>query len=102
MGDEWLDVGYVKSENDEFTEIAVARQRALIAEHAKRIHPLKISQKDTIEWGYIDDSTSLYVTVSKDVCDDAPKTIERKIGFEGIADPKTGFYCHYFEGRIVE
>jgi hypothetical protein len=29
---EWLEVGRVKSEKDEFTEVAVARQRALIAE----------------------------------------------------------------------
>lgn len=29
---DWMEVGRVRSENDEFTEIAVARQRALIAE----------------------------------------------------------------------
>ena len=27
--------------------------------------------------------------------------LEKKIGFEGIADPQTGFYCHYKDGRIV-
>ena len=34
---EWLEVGRVKSEGDEFTEVAVAMQRGLIAEHAKRL-----------------------------------------------------------------
>mmetsp|Transcript_40365 Transcript_40365/g.49174 ORF Transcript_40365/g.49174 Transcript_40365/m.49174 type:complete len:234 (+) Transcript_40365:101-802(+) len=100
--EEWLNVGYVKSEGDEFRDVAVARQRALIAEHAKRVHPLKVSQKDALEWGYYDDEAESYIVVSKDVCNDAPDGIERKIGFEGIADPTSGFYCHYYEGRIVE
>ena len=29
---EWMEVGRVRSENDKFTEVAIARQRALIAE----------------------------------------------------------------------
>lgn len=102
-GEEWIDVGYVKSETEGMMEVAVARQRALIAEHAKRLYPLKISQKDVLEWGYMksnDDET--YTAVSKSVCDDAPHGIEKKIGFEGIPDPQTGFYCHYYEGRMVE
>jgi hypothetical protein len=36
--EEWMEVGRVKSEKDEFTEVAVARQRALIADHARRLY----------------------------------------------------------------
>jgi len=98
---EWINVGYVKSASNEFTDIAIARQRALIAEHAKRLFPLKISAKDNLQWGYLNSDEDEYIPVSKDVCDDAPDDIEKKIGFEGIADPQTGFYCNYKDGRIV-
>jgi len=40
---EWYEVGRVKSEGDEYTEIAVALQRGIIAEHAKRLYPLQVS-----------------------------------------------------------
>ena len=39
---EWLEVGKVKSENDELVEATAALQRALIAGHAKRLQPLKV------------------------------------------------------------
>ena len=42
--DGWTDVGYVRSLNDELIDVAVARQRALIAEHAKRLFPLQVSK----------------------------------------------------------
>jgi hypothetical protein len=38
-----MEVGRVKSEKDEFTEVAIARQRALIAEHAKRLYLVQVS-----------------------------------------------------------
>ena len=34
--------------------------------------------------------------------DDAPNGIEKQIGFEGISDKASGFYCYYHEGRVVE
>ena len=40
--------------------------------------------------------------MNKEVENDAPGGIEKKIGFEGIGDPASGYYCHYKEGRIVE
>jgi len=100
---EWLEVGRVKSEGDEYTEIAVATQRGLIAEHAKRLLPLQVKPKDVVEWGYraagSDDEWSL---VNKKVVDGAPKGVEKKVGFEGTPDPNSGFYCHYSGGRIVD
>ena len=102
---EWLEVGRVKSEGDEFTEVAVAMQRGLIAEHAKRLLPLQVKPKDMVEWGYratnSDDEPS-WSPVDKSVCDDAPKGMEKKIGFEGSPDPNSGFYCHYSSGRLVD
>ena len=41
--DQWMEVGRVKSEQDEFIEVAIARQRALIAEHAKRLYLVQVS-----------------------------------------------------------
>jgi hypothetical protein len=41
--EEWLEVGNIKSIGGEYNELAVAKQRALIAEHAKRLYPLKVS-----------------------------------------------------------
>ena len=40
--------------------------------------------------------------VDKSKGDEAPKGIEKKIGFEGKPDKNTGFYCYYHEGRIVD
>lgn len=38
-----MEVGRVKSENDEYAEVAIARQRALIAEHAKRLYLVQVN-----------------------------------------------------------
>eukprot|EP01082_Thalassiosira_pseudonana_P006708 g6115.t1 g6115 contig20:831730-832702(-) len=105
--EEWMQVGRVRSENDAFSEVAVARQRALIAEHAKRLYPVQLPANSVLEWGYLtpsndDDSEGKWTIVDKSVGDDAPSGVEKKIGFEGISDKATGFYCYYHEGRIVE
>ena len=98
---EWMEVGRVRSINDEYTEVAVARQRALIAEHSKRLYPVKLPANSALEWGYISDEGE-WTLVDKAKGDDAEKGIEKKMGFEGIADKATGFYCYYHEGRIVD
>mmetsp|Transcript_29912 Transcript_29912/g.63555 ORF Transcript_29912/g.63555 Transcript_29912/m.63555 type:complete len:219 (+) Transcript_29912:122-778(+) len=99
---DWMEVGRVRSENDEFTEVAVARQRALIAEHAKRLYPVQIPANAVLEWGYLPEENSEWAVVDKSKGDEAPAGIEKKMGFEGISDKATGFYCFYHEGRIVE
>ena len=96
---DWLEVGRVRSANNEYTEIAVARQRALIAEHSKRLYPVQIPANAVLEWGYIDEGDWTVMDKSKD---DAPNGIEKQIGFEGISDKASGFYCYYHEGRVVE
>jgi hypothetical protein len=37
-----MEVGRVKSEKDENTEVAIARQRALIADHARRLYMVQV------------------------------------------------------------
>lgn len=104
----WMEVGRVRSESDEHLEVAVARQRALIAEHGKRLYPMKIPPNAVLEWGYLngeeegDEEKKEWLTVDKSKGDDAPDGIEKKIGFEGISHPPTGYYCFYNQGRIVE
>ncbi|KAL3811413.1 hypothetical protein ACHAXA_005314 [Cyclostephanos tholiformis] len=107
-GGEWMEVGRVRSEDDMHTDAAVARQRALIAEHSKRLYPVQIPPNAILEWGYRSDSEeggdadAVWVAVDKSRGDDAPSGFEKKIGFEGISDKATGYYCFYNEGRIVE
>ena len=50
----WMEVGSIKAKEDtlEAQIAALTVQRALIAEHAKRLFPLQILNKDKIEWGY--------------------------------------------------
>jgi len=107
---DWMEVGRVRSENDEHTLVAIARQRALIADHAKRLYPVQIPTNSVLEWGYVmedndngdDASSATWVAVDKSSGADAPKGIEKKFGFEGISDKASGFYCYYSEGRVVE
>lgn len=105
---DWLEVGFIKSEDDSHTVIAVVAQRALIADHAKRLYPLLISSKDKIEWAYSSSSPTtedgevlVWNLLEKDFIKEALTTgMERKIGFEGKPDPASGFYCHYVDGRL--
>jgi hypothetical protein len=104
----WIEVGRVRSEGDGHLEVAVARQRELIAEHGKRLYPMKIPPNAILEWGFLngeeggDEEKKEWVSVDKSKGDDAPDGIEKKIGFEGISHPPTGYYCFYNQGRIVE
>ncbi|KAK1738669.1 hypothetical protein QTG54_010699 [Skeletonema marinoi] len=101
---DWLEVGKVRSDNDEHTLVAIANQRALIADHAKRLYPVKVPANSVLEWGYFleGEEEGSWVTVDKASGADAPKGIEKKFGFEGISDKASGFYCYYSEGRVVE
>ena len=99
--DEWMEVGKVRSENDEYTEVAVARQRALIAEHSKRLYPVQIPANAVLEWGMMNGEEE-WMEVEKSKGDDAPDGIEKKIGFEGVPDKATGFYCMFKDGKVVE
>eukprot|EP00560_Eucampia_antarctica_P001139 CAMPEP_0197831902 /NCGR_PEP_ID=MMETSP1437-20131217/12663_1 /TAXON_ID=49252 ORGANISM="Eucampia antarctica, Strain CCMP1452" /NCGR_SAMPLE_ID=MMETSP1437 /ASSEMBLY_ACC=CAM_ASM_001096 /LENGTH=153 /DNA_ID=CAMNT_0043435027 /DNA_START=217 /DNA_END=678 /DNA_ORIENTATION=+ len=100
---EWLTVGRVKSNNDEFTAEAVALQRALIAEHSKRLLPLKVAAKDLLEWAYCNEGSEEWVSVDPkdDSLNLSVKDVDKKIGFEGEADPASGFYCHYDNGKLT-
>jgi len=102
---QWLEVGKIKSEDDKYTEIAVVSQRGIIAEHSKRLYPLKVLPKDKVEWGFSSSSTPEqgdWSLANKDVLSDAPAGVEKLVGFEGKPDPSSGFYCHYENGRMID
>jgi hypothetical protein len=100
---EWLEVGRVRSNDDNYTEIAVAKQRVLIAEHARRLFPLQVSKDSKVEWAYcLEEPEVQWKVVDKLVLEGAPDGIEKEIGFEGRPDPATGFYCMYNEGRLID
>jgi hypothetical protein len=85
-GVEWMQAGWVRSKGDAYTEAAVIRQKALIADHARRIYPLQIFVKDKLEWGYMQGEEWLVADKG-----DMPDDIEKLVGFRGLPDP-TGFY----------
>jgi hypothetical protein len=62
----------------------------------------QIPPNAVLEWGYRLSEDGEWAVVDKTKGDDAPKGIEKKIGFEGKPDKNTGFYCYYHEGRIVD
>jgi hypothetical protein len=102
---QWMEVGHIKSKEDAYTALAVARQRALIVDHANRLYPLKISNKKPVLWAYWDEQESAWTTVDKTILDandgSVPDNLEKIIGFEGKPDPNSGYYCVYNEGRLV-
>ena len=92
----WLEVGSVKSKNNEYTEAAVIRHRLLIAEHSRRVFPLQISAKDSkdkLEYAYFKEEEE-WVMVAGKV--DMPEDIEKMSGFEGLPDT-SGFYTRSTE-----
>jgi len=127
---EWLNVGCVKSQESKHTVQAVFRQRAIIADHAKRLHPIQLAPKGKqqlkLNWGFYE-FTSPATATSAEKDDDnedgddneeqegqwtvvdkstaASSTeddgIEKLIGFMGRPDPVSGFYCQYDGGRIT-
>jgi len=103
--EEWLNVGSVKSQESNYTSQAVFRQRALIAEHAKRLHPGQfLNKQQDLQWGYKTDDGAeegQWVIVDKSCMMDSAETgaddasakgIEKRVGFKGLPDPIFGFY----------
>jgi hypothetical protein len=88
---EWMQVGFVRSKGNVYTGEAVTRQRLLIAAHARRLYPLKVGAKDTLEWAYVKDDQPVTVGTSLFSKLDMPADIEKMIGFVGLEDP-SGFY----------
>ena len=91
---EWFQVGTIRSKDNAFTEAAVVKQRLLIAEHSRRLFPLQIFAKDTLEWAYMKGDE--YVPVGKV---EMPDGIEKLIGFVGLPDA-TGFYTRNTESLV--
>jgi hypothetical protein len=79
---------------------AAARQRSLIAEHGKRLH-LSLMQlgKAPVQVGCRTDAAAEYEVVGK--AEDSVGA-GAEYGFEGIADPPSGYYCHYKDGKLSQ
>jgi hypothetical protein len=62
-----------------------------------------VSNKKTIEWAYFQDETEEWATVDKEILEEQtlPDGLDKVIGFEGRADPASGFYCVYDNGRLA-
>jgi len=84
---EWFNVGCVKSQGSKYTSQAVFRQRAIIAEHAKRLHPIQLAtngkQQLKFNWGYYDFSTPTTSEEKKDGNDDDDDNEDDKDEEEG-------------------
>lgn len=110
--EEWLEAGRVRAKDDSLEGLiaAVTVQRSLIAEHAKRLFPLRIQSKDKIEWGYSlietsdtsSASSSSYIPINvKQVMEEIQDDVDYKVmGFEGTPDVATGYYCNYGQGMM--
>ena len=101
--EDWLEVGRIKCKDNANTAVALAKQRVIIVEHARRLFPLQVSKDAKVEWAYRQtEPEEEWVVVDKSVLEDAPDGIEKDIGFEGRPDPASGFYCLYNRGRLVD
>ncbi|KAL3795421.1 hypothetical protein ACHAW5_006995 [Stephanodiscus triporus] len=67
-----------------------------------RIDPPAVGGEEDDDDGEGRKDGAVWVAVDKSRGDDVPDGIERRIGFEGIPDKATGYYCYYNGGRIVE
>ena len=101
--EDWLEVGRVKSKDNANIEVAVAKQRVIIAEHSRRLFPLQVSKDAKVEWAYRQtEPEEMWVVVDKSVLNESTEGVEKDIGFEGRPDPASGFYCLYNRGRLVD
>lgn len=71
-------------------------------QHGKRLYPLQVSNKKTLEWAYFAEELEEWTTVDKSILEaqPPPAEIEKMIGFEGRPDPSSGFYCVYDNGKL--
>jgi hypothetical protein len=94
----WLEVGSVKSQNDDYTEAAVIRHRLLIAEHSRRVFPIQISAKDSkdkLEYAYFKGEEWVMVAGKVDM-PELNFSIEKLSGFVGLPED-SGFYTRSTE-----
>jgi len=103
-GGEWLNVGCVKSKDSKYTSQAVFRQRGIIAEHAKRLHPIQLAtngkQQVNLRWAYYDFSTTTTTTSEKKDEDENDDTEEEE-GHWMIVDKKSTTISGTTEADVV-
>ena len=101
--EEWLKVGHVRSEIESGgINLALARQRAIIADHASRLYPLQVSARQKVDWAYQMEEDGEWTELDKSALDGKDvDNLDKKIGFAGTADPASGYYCVYDGGKVT-
>ncbi|KAJ1628984.1 hypothetical protein T492DRAFT_1013964 [Pavlovales sp. CCMP2436] len=97
---EWKPIGRVCAVAELPVVAAAARQRSLIEEHGKRVHLALLAQvgKAPLQVGIRVTAEASFELVGKE---DNTASADSQIGFEGLPDPKTGYYCMYTDGRLI-
>ncbi|KAJ1628757.1 hypothetical protein T492DRAFT_141147 [Pavlovales sp. CCMP2436] len=90
---EWKTVGRVCAVAELPAAAAAARQRVLIEEHGKRVHLGVMAEmgKAPLQVGVR--AADGFELVGKK--DRALVSSDEQLGFEGLPDTRTGYYCHY-------
>ncbi|KAG8466086.1 hypothetical protein KFE25_005656 [Diacronema lutheri] len=98
----WRPVGRVCATADATPLGAVTRQRALVEEHGRRLHLALVAQtgKAPLQVGFRPAEGAEFELLAKKAPDAAPIS-DVEIGFEGLPDPATGYYCSYKDGKLV-
>ena len=91
LGVKWHDVGFVSVRKEADAQAATQFHKRLILEHALRLHPQLVADKEFLECGHGDPPVSLEKTEAECEC-----------GFMGVPDPASGYYTAGSEGGKVE
>ena len=84
LGVKWHDVGFVSVRKEADAQAATQFHKRLILEHALRLHPQLVADKEFLECGHGDPPVSLEKTEAECEC-----------GFMGVPDPASGYYTRY-------
>jgi hypothetical protein len=95
----WRRVGSVASAAHALP-LAAARQKRLIGEHACRLFPELTSRQRELEFGVGKGEGEWEVLAGLDKGEVAGVPAD-EVGFEGVEDPATGYYCLYKQGKLV-
>ncbi|GMI61108.1 hypothetical protein ScalyP_jg2087 [Parmales sp. scaly parma] len=109
----WFRTGSVCFQSACSLDYALMRSKRLVAEHARRLYPVEIPKDYEASLGVNFENLSKGETtvnweqfssqISKEVFEETiSKDLDHCLGFEGVEDPKSGYYCLYDKGKLVD